>query len=577
MMNGSHTISGDRAATSLLRPISTRFLCRICVGLVLGSAGPLPHAFAQGGGSCKSSGGLRFIGTTTDQSKSVWLSGTIAGSYRLEAAQGNQTVDSWDISRPRGLHISTSPFVSSGNGGVHRLFDVGGNKDCLVDTQNQKGGFTIPPNILLPPAVTLPGHVLPPPGSFFPDFVTPMLPVRPRPPIAILPPSLPPTGITPTLPVRPRPPIATLPPSGITPSLPGGIQPPIATLPPSLPPSGITPAPPDATRPQRQIDGVRTTRVAQPLNCVDPRERRPRRGEVICPGTGLSATPDPGTPGFDVPLTPGRDLGVQTLWNVWAQANYVGASDRRYGLDLKSRAGSLAFGLDRRLHDDVVFGVLASLQDSRSEGFGDTLRVDTTGFSIGPYVAVRLSRHWAMDATLTYGQVKNEVRLAILNGSYRPEIYSGSFTLHGQYDVAGFFLRPKAALYYSHVRNPNYDMAGAVLGFPINVGFPASRFNAGIFEPSGEVSRIVALPGDVYVMPYVEVGARYEFDRPNGGAMWAGDLSSVVPSPWSGFVRPGLRMSVAYSVLIELAGGYLSLGRNDLDIWEARFRVSYGF
>jgi hypothetical protein len=36
-------------------------------------------------------------------------------------------------------------------------------------------------------------------------------------------------------------------------------------------------------------------------------------------------------------------------------------------------------------------------------------------------------------------------------------------------------------------------------------------------------------------------------------------------------------MSVAYSVLIELAGGYLSLGRNDLDIWEARFRVSYGF
>jgi hypothetical protein len=368
-----------------------------------------------------------------------------------------------------------------------------------------------------------------------------------------------------------------LPPTGITPSLPGAVQPPIATLPPSLPPSGITPAPPDATRPQRQIDGVRTTRVAQPLNCVDPRERRPRRGEVICPGTGLSATPDPGTPGFDVPLTPGRDLGVQTLWNVWAQANYVGASDRRYGLDLKSRAGSLAFGLDRRLHDDVVFGVLASLQDSRSEGFGDTLRVDTTGFSIGPYVAVRLSRHWAMDATLTYGQVKNEVRLAILNGSYRPEIYSGSFTLHGQYDVAGFFLRPKAALYYSHVRNPNYDMAGAVLGFPINVGFPASRFNAGIFEPSGEVSRIVALPGDVYVMPYVEVGARYEFDRPNGGAMWAGDLSSVVPSPWSGFVRPGLRMSVAYSVLIELAGGYLSLGRNDLDIWEARFRVSYGF
>ena len=35
------------------------------------------------------SGGLRFLGTTSDSSKTVWLSGTLAGSFRLEAAAGS--------------------------------------------------------------------------------------------------------------------------------------------------------------------------------------------------------------------------------------------------------------------------------------------------------------------------------------------------------------------------------------------------------------------------------------------------------------------------------------------------------
>jgi len=310
---------------------------------------------------------------------------------------------------------------------------------------------------------------------------------------------------------------------------------------------------------------------------VDPRERKPKRGEVICPDTDLSATSPPGG-GFDVPLTPGRDLGVQSLWNTWAQVNYLGVSDRRYGLDLKNSAGSVSFGIDRRLNTDVVVGLTGSMQSSTSKGFDDQMRVETQGYSVGPYVAVRLSPHWAMDATFTYGQVKNDVRLAILNGSYKPEIYSGSFTLHGQYTVGDYFVRPKAALYYSHVRNGSYDMAGFLFGLlPVNVTLPASRFNAGVVEPSAEISRIIRLTSDIYAMPYVEFGARYEFERPNGGEILAGDLSLVVPTPWSGFVRPRLRVSVANSWLIEAAGAYLSIGRNGLDVWEGKFRVSYGF
>src|SRR5687767_180709 len=110
-----------------------------CLGVALALisvAAMPPRAFAK----CDAKGGLLFLGKTAGSGKSVWLSGTSPGDFKLEAAQGNQTVDTWSKSK-RGLHLTLSPVVSNGNGGTHKLFDTGGGKDCLLDTQNQKGGF----------------------------------------------------------------------------------------------------------------------------------------------------------------------------------------------------------------------------------------------------------------------------------------------------------------------------------------------------------------------------------------------------------------------------------------------------
>lgn len=123
-------------------------------------------------GNCTEKGALFFLGNTADGAQSVWLSATnsvgpvgASGYYRLDAAQANQNIDSWD-KIGRGLHLSLSPVVSNGNGGTHKLLG-NGQKPCLLDSQNQKGGII-------------------PPGGFH----------RP---------SKPPTGITPTVPTNPEP------------------------------------------------------------------------------------------------------------------------------------------------------------------------------------------------------------------------------------------------------------------------------------------------------------------------------------------------------------------------------------
>ena len=164
-----------------------------------------------GAAQCSAAGNLRYLGTTTDSTRSVWISGTSAGAFRLEAAQGNQTVDAWSKGR-RGLRVSISPVVSNGNGGTHKLYEDTGGNGCLLDTQNQQGGF------VFPPVVRPPGSVRPPIGTLPPSGVMPTLPGGVTPPIGTLPPS----GIKPTLPGGVTPPIGTLPPSGVMPTLPGG-------------------------------------------------------------------------------------------------------------------------------------------------------------------------------------------------------------------------------------------------------------------------------------------------------------------------------------------------------------------
>ena len=103
----------------------------------------------------------------------------MAGWFRLEAAQTGPDRRYLDAGEARTAPL-TSPNVSEGSGGTHKLYDTTDDKECLIDTQNQKGGFVIPPNINLP-GVTMPGNVLPPIGGLFPGFGRPTLPGRPRP------------------------------------------------------------------------------------------------------------------------------------------------------------------------------------------------------------------------------------------------------------------------------------------------------------------------------------------------------------------------------------------------------------
>ncbi|TYC66080.1 autotransporter domain-containing protein [Stappia sp. BW2] len=567
--------------------------------------------------NCKNDGGLLFLGTNKSDSRSIWVSGTVAGDYRLDAAQGNQTVDTWSRSST-GLHLSTSPVVSTGNGGTHKLYGVDGGSDCLIDTQNQKRDFQLPENIK-PPSL-----IKPPIGRLFPDFG------RPVPPIAILPPSgvmpgrpgpvsppasgitppigtLPPSGITPPIgtlppggfsPGRPgaiTPPIGVVPPSGVLPGAPGGITPPIGTLPPSgglpgapggpgtvtppigtLPPGGRNPNQPGLPAgfvPVRRADG-------QVISyCVDPRsadETQAASEQAFCTREQLLAAGRLQEQ-EEVPITPGRDLLEPTLWNGWSTVTGVYSDDRRFGRDFQTLSGTAAIGADRKLTDDIVAGLSVTFETVNTDGFNSALKIDTQGFEIGPYVAARLSQHWAVDGSLSYGFSNSQSDISVLSGDYNTHEFGAVFSVHGQYALSDIQVRPKATVTFNRLFSDGYDLNGTIRNRAVSVPISGNATSLGTVELSTEFSRQFTLQDRFLIQPYVEAGAVYEYLRPNDGKILDDELNFVTASAWSFTLRGGATALLSENVTLDAKGGYLSLGQNGLDVWEGQLRIAIGF
>ncbi|UWU16866.1 autotransporter domain-containing protein (plasmid) [Rhizobium sullae] len=536
--------------------------------LIAGLCGVAGDAFAA---NCSSRGGLAYLGNTKGATGSVWLSGTSAGSFGLEAAQGNQTVDTWSKSQ-RGLHLSLSPVVSNGNGGTHKLYDISSGKPCLLDTQNQMRSGILP-NIDWPDGRPDVG-----PQPVFPGFDWPD--------------GRPDVGPQPVFPGFDRP--DGRPDVGPQPVFPGiawpdgrpdvGPQPipPDFNWPDGRPDVGPQPVFPGVTpRTPTAIRGGRVVAARTPDTCIDPRSinsNKQQRDLPICrdlaaeEAAAQSADRSP-----QVPLTPGRDLPAPSLWNFWADIQFADISDERYDRDSGTLARSLTMGLDRRITNDLVVGMTVSLENSSTDAFDGTLGIDTEGFSFGPYAAYRLSKHWAIEGSLTYGRYNNDIDLSVLSGRQDSERLAGEISLHGQYKVDAYFIRPKASVSWSHIDSDAYDLSGSILNIPVSVSLPGDSFNYGVLDLSTEVSRYFRLPDGQPFLVFAELGAQYEFERPNDGKILTGDLSEVTPSPWAFSLRSGFRMLLNDNLQIEATGGYLSFGQKDLDAWEGKLHVSWSF
>jgi len=438
------------------------------------------------------------------------------------------------------------------------------------------GGVTPPVGTLPPTGVMpqLPGGVTPPVGTLPPTGVMPQLPGGVTPPVG----TLPPTGVMPQLPGGVTPPVGTLPPTGVMPQLPGGVTPPVGTLPPTgvMPqlPGGVTPPvgtlPPTGVMPQLPGGAV------PPVGTLPP-EVRPPVGPLP-PGV----QPAPGMPGT------GERVGAIVAeeaarrpashgWNLWLDNTYYDISDDRDGASGDGSTNALTIGVDKVVRRGMILGWMFSWQDSDTSRYADQSRIDSEGYTTGPYFAWQIGERWMFDASAYFGANDTSQRILVLSGGYDSKSYGAAAGLTGSYSWGATAVRPRLAINWSRNSNDAMSLRGTLGAIDLDIVLPESTTNFSAATLSTEFARYLGFMQSVPTMAYLDLEAQYGLDDYAGVNSLTGELTSAKESSWTGRVKLGVRMLVAQKTTLTLAGGYSSIGQDDLDISEWRLYLSHSF
>lgn len=519
--------------------------------------------------SCPEQGRLNFVGLSRGGTSSVWLSTTVAGSFRLDVDASGQTVDSWSKAAP-GVHVTQSPVVGEDAGGVHSLVGEDGPPDspipCTISSQFQssQGGGILPPGINWPSA-----RPKPPIGIALRPEHPIAIAVRPRPPIGIAVKPERPIGIA----VKPERPvgIAVKPeqPIGIAvkPDQPVGIavkpEHPIGIAPKPEHPIGIAAKPeqPIAVVPAVSAELAAAQSAATRPPCLDPSDPAAagRPDAEICPRLA--------------PLTEGRDTVQPTAWNAWADINHGYVRDNRSALEGRAYLNRLTVGLDRLLLPDLSLGASIAMETGTSRSLDDLLSLSSDGVEVGPYLVWRLAEGLVLDLAYSYATADNDVRVGPFRGGYDSSRHQLSATLSGQMVFGRAYLRPAVTITHGWADLSAHSLAAPLLGQTVAVDIARRRPETGTATLDAEFGAIFTRARRGYIAPWAELGLSYAYQRLDD----AEDLLLGRTDDLAGTARAGLRLSLSPSSVLEVGGGYLSLGQSGLDSWEARALVSFGF
>ncbi|QLG89033.1 autotransporter outer membrane beta-barrel domain-containing protein [Chitinibacter bivalviorum] len=460
---------------------------------------------------------LDYLGRNADGSKAYFITmSNRADSFRLEAP-GVADIDRWQSSGPS-VHISESNVVLDDLNGTHKLdrLNTDGSFNCFLHSRNQKA------------------------------------------------PILPPTWRPPTLPERP---VGVKPEN---PDLPIVIRPEIPELPvvtrPELPDRPIVeppnPLPPHVVSLNGLLYQLTTAQVVQYCPSIQFDATGQISDESIRDCKALIDTLN------QVALTPGRDLLATSLWNSWADVQYIRSNNRRGLSPIEGSGVTMSIGADRAIEPDLALGFMLSLSNQDSDSFSGRIQSDSDSLMVGPYMAYGLSPHWSVFGSAMLGQVQRDYRLLSLSGKSSPMQYSLNLNLEGEYALDPHsVVRPKLGISYIYERGENYQLQGRLLGKTLAIHIDGHSHDSGQIQASAEWNRkIMTKDGQLFV-PYLEGGVLYNYLNQDNNQ----------DPRWKGMARAGVRTVAGQSWQIDTSVSYQSIGISDIKIWDFSLFVSHPF
>lgn len=278
----------------------------------------------------------------------------------------------------------------------------------------------------------------------------------------------------------------------------------------------------------------------------------------------------------EAPITRARQFKQETHWNIWSDNRYFNLRDGRTGLGLHGITAAFTIGADRKVNACLVAGLLGSFIKYNNSALNGDLKNRASGFNVGPYFGYRISRQWATDGSVSFGELDNHNKVAVLNSEYQTKFYNATLRATGLYQVRDLQIRPKPLISFTHFHNPAYQFKGIFRNRMLKVNRAGENFNFGFAEFRLETNHSIQTKQGI-IQPYIEAGVDYVFDQPKQSQILTTNLALVAVSRWTETLTTGIRALLAQSFFVDVSGSYLSFGQHGLDVWELRLLASYSF
>jgi hypothetical protein len=281
------------------------------------------------------------------------------------------------------------------------------------------------------------------------------------------------------------------------------------------------------------------------------------------------------------PIGPGREFGIESDYNLWADAQYFEINDDRYDIDASGSIKEIRFGLDRLVGEDLVLGIAGGFERLENTGYAGTINVEQDGLFIGPFLGYRLSEFAVIDVWLGYTKGDGESRISQLEGSFDADRLFISANISSQYTTENQFnFRPKFSFYYGNTEITDYSLyldPSKNNGNGGTLTIDDYDANYGVAELSIETNRIYDTFKNTYTMPFLRLGVSYAFERPNDGVIITPELTAEDTAEVLGNANIGFRMLINTQFVTEVRAGYYGIGESDFDVWDGRLVLSYFF
>lgn len=257
--------------------------------------------------------------------------------------------------------------------------------------------------------------------------------------------------------------------------------------------------------------------------------------------------------------------GADKRFGAWLRGGYTHIDNTQSSLLFDGSAYVLVGALDYKPTDNMVIGIGLVYEASDITTSFNNGGTESTGIGFTPFIGFNLNKTWSVDAAFGYNTLEYETNRSgnTIRGSYDAERWYASGNLTGKYASGSWRIMPQVGILYLEEKADGYveSTGGAVDSFTTKLG----RISAGgRLGYAGES-----------MMPYVRLMGEYDFEKNPSVPIGGGNFTNV--SDFGGQVGAGVEFYGSNTMSGSVETNYLSLGREDLDVWNVTARVRMQF